>query len=71
MGKNKTNKNMFFSLLLILLGVIFLLKNLGLLAGNIWSLIWPLVLILIGVYLIVKGRRHRALWMNIRRKLEQ
>ena len=64
-------KNMFFALLLILLGLIYLLKNLGFLVGSIWAIVWPSLLILIGIYLIIKGRKHRALWANIRRKLEQ
>lgn len=56
---------MFFSLLLIILGVIFLLKNLGIITGNLFGIIWPVILILLGVWIIVlryewKFRAHKA-----------
>jgi uncharacterized membrane protein len=61
---------MFFSLLLILIGIVFLLKNLGLIAGEVWGIIWPLILILMGVYFILKSRRSRMFWEKVWRKLE-
>jgi len=41
---------------LVILGVIFLLKNLGLLVAINWDLIWPIVLIIIGVLMIYKKK---------------
>lgn len=41
---------------LVILGVIFLLKNLGLLVAINWDLIWPIVLIIVGVLMIYKKK---------------
>jgi hypothetical protein len=43
--------------ILILLGVIFLLGNLGLLWWWRWDVFWPLVLIAFGIWLIVRRFR--------------
>ena len=42
-------------LLLVLVGAYFLLQNLGLLEGVRWAIVWPVILILIGLYFV--GRR--------------
>jgi hypothetical protein len=44
---------------LLLLGVLLLLENLGLLPFSAWALFWPLALILIGVWLLVRPRLSR------------
>lgn len=41
---------------LIIVGAIFLLKNLGLLAVVNWDLVWPLVLIVLGILMIYKKK---------------
>jgi hypothetical protein len=41
---------------LIVAGILFLLDNLGLLPGNAWGWIWPLVLVALGLNLLL-GRR--------------
>lgn len=49
--------SIFFALLLIVLGVIFLLSNTGVIQGDVWSLVaqfWPLLLIVIGLDSIYK-----------------
>jgi len=46
---------MLIALVLIAIGLIFLLRNLGVVTAESWALIWPVVLILLGVYLIWKG----------------
>jgi len=49
--------SIFFALLLVILGVIFLLSNTGVIEGDAWSLIWqfwPLLLIVIGLDSIYK-----------------
>lgn len=54
----------FLGSLLIFLGVFWLLKNLGLIPGDIWDIFWPIVLILIGARILWPGKWHR-LWENI------
>lgn len=44
--------------LLIVLGAIFLLENLNLLPWFNWSVIWPVILILAGLYLLKKKHDH-------------
>lgn len=41
---------------LIVLGAIFLLKNLGLLAMVNWDIVWPLVVIIAGIAMVSKKR---------------
>jgi cell wall-active antibiotic response 4TMS protein YvqF len=48
---------LFWPSVLIVLGVYFLLQNLGLLNWLRADIFWPLVLILIGVWLIVRRAR--------------
>lgn len=53
---------MIIGVLVIFLGVILLLKNLGLieLPASVWSIFYPLVFIVIGLYLAIftqKGKR--------------
>ncbi len=42
----------FWGLVLVAIGVLFLLNSLGLLAVNAWSLIWPIFLIILGVWFL-------------------
>jgi len=41
---------------LIVLGAVFLLKNLGLLAMINWDIIWPIVLIAVGMAMAAKKK---------------
>jgi hypothetical protein len=55
--QKKRRIDLFFPLLLIAIGVIFLLSNLGIISGDAWTLIWqfwPLLLIVIGLDNIFK-----------------
>lgn len=55
--------SIFFALLLIVLGVIFLLSNTGMIQGDVWSLVaqfWPLLLIVIGLDSIYKREGFAA-----------
>ena len=46
--------NLFWGMILILGGVIFLLNTMGFFQGvNIWGLIWPLFLILLGAWILL------------------
>jgi len=46
-----------FGIALIVLGVIFLLQNLGFISTASWSIIWPALFILTGLYVIGKGKK--------------
>lgn len=41
---------LFWAVLLILMGTLFLAGNLGLISVNVWSLFWPVFLILVGIW---------------------
>ncbi len=50
---------MFVAFFLVALGVLFLLKNLDVIQGDVWDILWPLLIIAFGASLIFK-RRHRC-----------
>jgi hypothetical protein len=49
---------MFFGFFILVLGILFLLKNLGVVNGDIWDILWPLLIIAFGASLVFK-KRHR------------
>jgi hypothetical protein len=52
---------MFWGAILILIGIVFLLDNLGLFGNiSVWNLIWPLVLILVGARILYGTVFRRA-----------
>jgi hypothetical protein len=53
------NSNVFWAVLLILAGILFLLGNFGVLDVNVWSLLWPLFLIALGAWLVIAVLRPR------------
>jgi hypothetical protein len=50
----------FWALVLIILGGIFLLQNTGVLARNIWGTIWPVLLIALGGWLLLGNFARRG-----------
>jgi hypothetical protein len=55
--------NFFWGFILIMAGALFLLANLGLLPVDVWLIIWPLIVIAFGIWLLVgvffkRGRRE-------------
>jgi hypothetical protein len=42
---------MLFALIVMLLGMLFLLRNLGIITAHAWSILWPSIIILIGFWL--------------------
>jgi hypothetical protein len=50
--------------LLIVLGTIFLLENLGLIPMLDWSIVWPILLILAGGYMMKKRNGDCCGWMK-------
>ncbi|MFH1460992.1 MAG: DUF5668 domain-containing protein [Patescibacteria group bacterium] len=47
---------------LIILGVIFLLKNFGVISGSVWGILWPALLIVAGLGMILRRGRHGFFW---------
>ncbi|MDO8669198.1 MAG: DUF5668 domain-containing protein [Candidatus Buchananbacteria bacterium] len=41
---------------LVVIGIIFLLKNLGIMPDIAWDIIWPIILIVIGLTMIFKKK---------------
>ncbi|MBI5401501.1 hypothetical protein HZB05_01590 [Candidatus Wolfebacteria bacterium] len=64
---------MILAYILIIVGVLFFLKNAGIVAWS-WSVIWPIVLICLGVYVAWAWRKIvvwlRQTWEKISKKLE-
>ena len=55
----KKRPNLFWALILIAAGTIFLFQNLGVLSGNVWDviiLIWPLLIVLVGLNDLIRNR---------------
>ena len=59
-----------FGILILIIGLFFLLKNLGFITGDAWSIFWPLLLIAIGLkFLIMKKHRHWSDWQRFGEKM--
>ncbi|HEY9086933.1 MAG TPA: DUF5668 domain-containing protein [Anaerolineaceae bacterium] len=52
--------SIFWGVAIILAGVVLLLSNLGLLPVNAWNLIWPLALVLLGLWFLFAPRLARG-----------
>ncbi|MBI3633833.1 MAG: hypothetical protein HY226_06125 [Candidatus Vogelbacteria bacterium] len=63
---------MFLAFLLIVIGAVFLLKNLEIISLT-WEIIWPVVLIGLGVYAAVEIQRwnwwKNEIWNKLLKKL--
>ncbi|MBI2483535.1 hypothetical protein HYV74_05165 [Candidatus Uhrbacteria bacterium] len=55
---------MFIAILFIGIGIIFLLRNLGLISMQ-WELIWPILLIGAGIYIAIISRRMEKWWDRV------
>ena len=52
---------MFFGIILIVVGAVFLAQNLNLISGNVWGTLWPIILIALGAgSLLKKGGSGRC-----------
>ena len=47
---------MLFGFVILALGVLFLLRNLGVVSGDIWDLMWPIAVIALGISILLKKR---------------
>lgn len=66
MSENRKPRSLVWPLILISIGILFLLKNLGVVDWNLWSLLWrtwPVIIVAIGLDLIF-GRRS-GIWSAI------
>jgi hypothetical protein len=50
---------MWFGIFLLALGILYLLKNTGIIVGDVWDWIWPILLICLGIGIIVKPGHRR------------
>jgi len=56
-------------LIFILLGILFLLRNLGLLPIEIWSAFWPSLFIILGLYIVFLNYKVKTFWQRLRGKV--
>lgn len=52
----------FWGALLVIIGGLFLLNTLDVVSFNVWSTIWPLMLILFGIWILVNYRTGGSWW---------
>ena len=61
--------NLFWGSAIVLLGAILLASNLGIIQGNVWVFFWPALVILAGVWFLlrstVKGGSVEAVASNV------
>lgn len=57
---------MLFAIAIILIGFVFLMKNLGIITGPAWDIIWPILLIALGLSILFRPRWG---WSGIREKI--
>lgn len=43
-------------LILIIIGIAYLLRNLGVISTGAWEIIWPALLIALGAWMLLRGR---------------
>jgi hypothetical protein len=48
---------MFLGGLIVIIGVIMLLQTMGIIPGSVWSYLWPVAIILVGVSIILKKNK--------------
>lgn len=53
-----------FGLILIALGLLFLLKNLGIISGDVWGIFWPILLIILGLWILVDSFKKKKIFKN-------
>ncbi len=51
---------MFFGVVVLLVGIVFLLQNLGLIEGSAWNVVWPIIIILFGITILIKPFRDHG-----------
>ncbi len=51
-----------FGGIVMFVGAVFLLRNLGLLHGNVWEYFWPVILIAVGLGLLIRALEGNHIW---------
>lgn len=62
-----------FGLVLVILGILFLLEAMGIIAGSFWSYFWPVILIVVGLNFMSKEKKeggHCCFWCKPKKKDE-
>lgn len=62
---------MFFGLAIITIGIVFLLNSLGIIPGDAWNIIWPCLLIIIGLSILAKDIKNEQRWQKFGEKSER
>lgn len=62
-GKNEEKQAllMFFGLIIIVIGLVFLLKNLGIISNEVWPIIWPSLIMIVGLKFVCKRKKESKL----------
>ena len=55
------SSTLFWGIVLILLGGVLLMSNLGLFTADVWGILWPCLVILLGVWLLLGALNRKAL----------
>jgi len=45
-------------LIILIIGAILLLRNLGYISMELWNIIWPSIWIIVGLKFLLKGKKH-------------
>lgn len=53
---------MFVALILVSFGIVLLLKNIGIITGSVWHILWPVFIIVFGLTIVFKQRRRKRWW---------
>lgn len=61
---------MLLAYILIIVGALFFLKNAGIVSWS-WSVVWPLLLVGLGIYVAFVSRRIAGWWNKIREKVSK
>ena len=57
---------MILPLFLIIIGSVFLLKNLGYISVSMWGIIWPVFFIVFGIGILLRKGRDDFFWEECR-----
>jgi hypothetical protein len=56
--------------IIVVMGVLLLLQNVGIITYNFWSLFWPVVLIIIGIKIAMRKGGHHP-WHCCQKQAEE
>ena len=62
---------MIFGVVVVVIGVLLLLQNLGLITGAMWSFVWPCLIIAVGVNIMMKHQDREQRRENRKEKHER